>query len=188
MFRFAYRVLSATIVITVLSAAGLICMFDFAKLIRRGSSFPDTEKKNAPHEIVGAVSIFRFLIWRGSLCRDSPSAYIVDTLFPGQKITGQYCSASDNFPGKRSFEHIPPIVLWKIFRISQKSTEDLFSRPKIFSDDILSYIPRQKKRKIFHRRETFFETTKKKLPSYSDESLFRHAYHSNQTPLPHRPL
>jgi len=33
MFRFAYRVLSATIVITILSAAGLICMFGFAKLI-----------------------------------------------------------------------------------------------------------------------------------------------------------
>ena len=136
---------------------------------------------------MGAVSIFRFLIWRGSLCRDFPSAYIVETFSPKQKITGQYIFASDNFPGKRIFEHIPPTVLWKIFRISQKRTEDLFSRPKIFADDVLSYIPRQKQREIFHWRKSFFETTKK-LPSYSDESLYRHAYHSNQTPLPHRPL
>ena len=85
--------------------------------------------------------MFRFLIWRGSLCRNSPSAYIVETFFPGQKITGQYIFASDNLPGKRNFECIPPTVLWRNFQIFQKSTEDLFSRPKIFPDDVPHIVP-----------------------------------------------
>ena len=65
----------------------------------------------------------------------------METFFPGQKITGQYFFASDNFPGKSIFEHIPPTELWRIFRIFPKSTEDYFSRPKIFSDDVSHIYP-----------------------------------------------
>ncbi len=59
-------------------------------------------------------------------------------------------------PSDGSLRHlVPPTVLWKVFLIFQKSTDDLFSRPKIFSDGGPSYIPRQKKRNLFHRRKIF---------------------------------
>ena len=131
--------------------------------------------------------MFRFLIWRGSLCRDFPSAYIVETFSPKQKFTGQYIFASDNLPGKRNFERIPPNVLWRNFRIFQKSADDYFSVRRFFLMMSLIYTPTEEPRNI-PSAEKFFAFAKKKLPSYSDESLYRHAYHSNQTPLPHRPL
>ena len=45
MFRFAYRVLSATIFITILSAAGVDLYFGFAKLIEAGFVI-SRQKKN----------------------------------------------------------------------------------------------------------------------------------------------
>ena len=62
-----------------------------------------------------------------------------------------------------------------------KKYRRFFPRPKIFSDDVLIYTPTEGTRNI-PSADKFFETAKKKLPSYSDESLYRYAYHSNQTP------
>ena len=106
---------------------GLICILDFAKLIQVGFVISRHRKENG--------SRFRNR-------KSGSSIYIRDS---GLR------EPSEGIPRHL----VPPTVLWRNSRISQKSTEDLFSRPKIFSHDVLIYTTTEETR-IIPSAENFF--------------------------------
>ncbi len=61
------------------------------------------------------------------------------------------------------FRVSPLTILWKIFRIYQKSTDDLFSRPKIFSDGIPHIYP-DRRNAIYSIGGKLFRDGKEKTP------------------------
>jgi len=78
-------------------------------------------------------------------------------------------------------------ILWRILRISKKVPND-YSPGRRFFLMTSSHIYPDRRNSKYSIGERLLWDGKEKLPSYADESLYRHAYHSSQTPLPHRPL